>query len=100
MKIDKGQCPRCKSEEVSEGTAGTLRCDDCDYSWLPYNTAPRFSDAGLPKSTARSSTTGVLVLLLVLAAIAAILTGLVSPLLALGIAALGLLGIIALRVAK
>jgi Flp pilus assembly protein TadB len=43
-------CPKCKSEHVAEATAGTLRCEDCDYAWLPHGTAPRFADAGAKKN--------------------------------------------------
>lgn len=43
-------CPKCKSGNVSESTAETLRCGDCDFAWVPHGTAARFTGAGVKKS--------------------------------------------------
>ena len=76
-------CPKCKSENVVEGTAGTLRCADCDYPFVPYNTAPRLLGASQPAK--QSSPVGAIVaaLLLVFLILAiAVALGFVSPIVA------------------
>jgi uncharacterized membrane protein len=91
-------CPKCKSSNVSDGTTGTQHCDDCDYSWLPYNTAPRFTDAGAKKS--KPEPIGNVIVLMVLVVLIAIALGFVSPLVAIVVGALGLLAGILYYVAQ
>jgi len=88
-------CPKCKSSNVSDGTAGTQHCDDCDYSWLPYNTAPRFADAGVKKADPNAA--GNKLALLVIVVLIAIALGFVSPITAIVVAVIGLLAVIAFR---
>jgi hypothetical protein len=81
-------CPKCKSSNVVDGTAGTLRCADCDYAFVPYNTAPRMLGAGMKKN--ETSPVGIMILVFLIILIAAAV-GFVSPLLAVVIAVLALL---------
>lgn len=81
-------CPKCKSSNVEESTAGTQRCVDCDFAWVPYNTAPRLPIG--PAAKSETSIGGVMVLMLVVILIA-VAVGFVSPLMAILVAVVGLL---------
>ena len=88
-------CPKCKSENVTAGTAGTLRCNDCDFAWVAGNTAPRYRDAGVKKT----SPAGLIVLIL-LFALTAVAAGFVSAFAALVVGLFGLLAAILFFVAR
>ena len=90
-------CPKCKSDQVSDGTSGTLHCDACDYSWVAGGTRPRFLDAGVEKSNDNPGGTMIFILLVLLIAVA---LGFVSLLLAAAVAVLGLLAGILYYVAQ
>lgn len=81
-------CPKCKSANVSESTAKTFRCADCDYSFVDGLTAPRWRDAGVPK---KESSSAGLVVLLILVVLIAIVLGFVSLFASLVVGILGLL---------
>lgn len=91
-------CPKCKSENVSEGTAGTLHCDGCDYSWVAGGTAPRWLDAGVQKPAA--SNPASLVLLIIMVVLIAVALGFASPLWGVLVGIFGLLAAILVQLSR
>lgn len=89
-------CPKCKSDDVTEATAETFRCNGCDYSWLPYNTAPRFADAGVKKT----ESAGPLLALIVITVLIAVALGFVSMFAAVVVGIFGLLAAILYYLAR
>lgn len=90
-------CPKCQSNNVVEATAGTYRCNECDYAWVPYNTPARLPGTGQPVAGGSSAGLTVLLLLVILTTVA---LGFVSLLIGLLIGVFGLLAGILYHVSR